>query len=129
MATLNSRTACTGASHNLTIFVEKIDRYKIKLDKNAKGIANIINGRFLMITDDIMPLGVDLHLTFDRPVEKKPDKIVTGNVNRASYTLPNCEKHRIYITISPNYQKLSTYFKVHKKYLYPNVLLNFRTYS
>ena len=134
-----ARNDCEGKSQNSTIFATKVDRYEIHVSREERGFVSIINNNFLIATDERLPLGVDIHLRFDRAVEmrkrrtyaeyvetKEFERELTGNVNRASYSLPGSNK-RIPITISPNYKPLCKQARMSLKPQYPGVIFNTRS--
>ena len=131
METVNNST-------NFTIFVTKVVRYEIHISREERGFVSVINDKFLIATDERLPLGVDIHLKLDKGTATIQDKYrlnvtekrtfertSTGNVSRASYSLPNCSKH-IPILISPNYKPLCKQAKLSLKPQYPGVVFNSR---
>ena len=128
-----------GKTQNSTVFVTKVSKYKIHVTREEAGFVSVINNNFLIATDETLPLGVDLHMRFDRHAEKRVrteyalpfskgrigTRALTGNVNKASYSLPNCSKH-IPILISPNYQSLCKQAKISLRPQYPGVVFNSR---
>lgn len=135
-----TKATCEGKSQNSTVFATKVDRYEIHISREERGFVSIINNKFLIATDEILPLGVDIHLRFDRHSEvrkriisaeylktKEIERELTGNVNRASYSLPGLNK-RISITISPNYKALCKQARLSLKPQYPGIIFNSRSY-
>lgn len=125
---------------NKTLFVRKIAKYVMHLTREHREFVCVINDSFLIATDEILPLGVNLHLTFDREVENRKRTInlyaknigkvferpITGNVCRATYSLPGCNKF-IPILINPNYKIICLKARTGLKSKYPGVIFNLRS--